>query len=75
MSAFRVRNIPMRLLVALLLCLLCLAVGAQTQYAKPRKGEGITTFLQRHGRSGQEYYREFLELNKQSVCFLLVKFE
>lgn len=67
MSAFRVRNIPMRLLVALLFCLLCLAVGAQTQYAKPRKGEGITTFLQRHGRSGQEYYREFLELNKRKL--------
>ena len=54
-------------LLLLMLMLLSLTGFAQTQYAKPRKGEGITTFLQRHGRIGQEYYKEFLELNKQKL--------
>ncbi|MCR4808527.1 MAG: N-acetylmuramoyl-L-alanine amidase [Prevotella sp.] len=51
----------------LLLMLVSLHVTAQTQYAKPRRGEGITTFLRRHGRSGQVYYKEFLELNKKKL--------
>lgn len=51
----------------MLLMLVSLTVMAQTQYAKPKKGEGITTFLQRHGRNGQAYYKEFLELNKQKL--------
>ena len=51
----------------MMLMLVSLTGCAQTQYAKPKKGEGITTFLQRHGRSGQEYYKEFLELNKQKL--------
>ena len=51
----------------MMLMLVSLTGFAQTQYAKPKKGEGITTFLQRHGRSGQEYYKEFLELNKQKL--------
>ena len=56
-----------RRFMLLLLMLVSLTVVAQTQYAKPKKGEGITTFLQRHGRSGQTYYKEFLELNKQKL--------
>lgn len=56
-----------RRFILLLLMLVSLTVMAQTQYAKPKKGEGITTFLQRHGRSGQAYYKEFLELNKQKL--------
>ena len=51
----------------ILLMLVSLTTMAQTQYAKPRRGEGITTFLQRHGRSGQAYYDEFLELNKAKL--------
>ena len=54
-------------LLLLAFLLLSLTAYAQTQYAKPRKGEGITTFLQRNGRSGQDYYKEFLELNKQKL--------
>ena len=60
-------DIKMRLFMACLCCFFCLTLGAQTQYAKPRKGEGITAFLQRHGRNGKEYYQEFLELNKQKL--------
>lgn len=51
----------------LLLMMFSLTLMAQTQYAKPKRGEGITTFLQRHGRSGQVYYKEFIELNKQKL--------
>ncbi|MBO7602674.1 MAG: N-acetylmuramoyl-L-alanine amidase [Bacteroidaceae bacterium] len=54
-------------IVLMSLMLVTLTVTAQTQYAKPKRGEGITTFLQRHGRSGQSYYKEFLELNKQKL--------
>ena len=53
--------------ILMVLTLFTLTAMAQTQYAKPKKGEGITTFLQRHGRSGQDYYQEFLELNKQKL--------
>ena len=56
-----------RRLLLMLLMLVSLTVMAQTQYAKPKRGEGITTFLQRHGRSGQTYYKEFLELNKEKL--------
>ena len=57
----------MKRLLLILLSLISLAVVAQTQTAKPRKGEGISTFLQRNGRIGQDYYQEFLELNKQKL--------
>lgn len=53
--------------ILLLLMMFSLTLMAQTQYAKPKRGEGITTFLQRHGRSGQVYYKEFIELNKQKL--------
>lgn len=53
--------------ILLLLMMFSLTLMAQTQYAKPKTGEGITTFLQRHGRSGQVYYKEFIELNKQKL--------
>ncbi|MDR0894848.1 MAG: N-acetylmuramoyl-L-alanine amidase [Prevotellaceae bacterium] len=37
------------------------------QTASPRKGEGISAFLRRHGREGNAYYQEFLELNKKRL--------
>lgn len=40
---------------------------AQEQSATPKLGEGITTFLERHGRPSRTYYREFLKLNKQKM--------
>lgn len=41
--------------------------SAQEERATPRSGEGISTFLQRNGRPGRTYYREFLELNKKQL--------
>lgn len=40
---------------------------AQEERATPKSGEGISTFLQRNGRAGKTYYREFLELNKKQL--------
>lgn len=37
---------------------------AQTKSAYPKNGDGITTFLKRHGYSGTASQREFIELNK-----------
>ena len=54
------------LLIALLL-LTQLQVFAQSQSAKPKRGEGISIFLVRLGRPGQAYYQEFLELNKDKL--------
>jgi len=53
--------------VFILLIGLQLPLFGQSQSAKPRRGEGITTFLSRLGRPGQAYYNEFLELNKQKL--------
>lgn len=35
--------------------------------AFPKSGEGITLFLQRHNRSGNESYNQFIELNKHRL--------
>ncbi|MDR2955569.1 MAG: N-acetylmuramoyl-L-alanine amidase [Prevotella sp.] len=32
--------------------------------AKPQSGEGVHAFLRRHNRTGEDYYNQFLELNK-----------
>lgn len=40
---------------------------AQEERATPRAGEGISSFLDRHGRSGRAYYKEFLKLNKKTL--------
>lgn len=63
----KAHDIQMRLIAVFVCCFFCLTLGAQTQYAKPKKGEGITAFLQRNGRNGKDYYQEFLELNKQKL--------
>lgn len=41
--------------------------SAQEERAAPKAGDGISTFLQRNGRPGRTYYREFLELNKKQL--------
>jgi len=56
-----------RYLIVLLVLLLQLPLYGQSQSAKPRRGEGIGTFLIRMGRPGQTYYKEFLELNKKKL--------
>lgn len=59
----------MRFLLAIILSLTVSLAAAQTryQYAKPRDGEGITTFLERMGRPGRAYYNQFLEINKDKL--------
>lgn len=37
------------------------------QYATPRNGEGISTFLERFNRPGRAYYNEFLRLNQKRL--------
>ena len=37
------------------------------QYATPRNGEGISTFLERFNRPGRAYYNEFLRLNRKQL--------
>ena len=59
----------MRTLI-LLLAFLLLALPsalAQEQLAEPKPGEGISAFLQRHGRPGKVYYQDFLELNAKRL--------
>lgn len=55
------------LLVSSFLALSPFHASAQEERATPKSGEGISTFLQRNGRVGRTYYREFLELNKKQL--------
>ena len=56
-----------RLLFILFLLLMPGFLAAQQATEKPRRGEGISTFLERNGRPGRAYYNEFLELNKKRL--------
>ena len=40
---------------------------AAQEKAFPKKGEGITLFLKRHNRSGDEYQKQFITLNKDKL--------
>lgn len=44
-----------------------LAVWAQEERDSPRRGEGISTFLERNKRPGKTYYTEFLKLNEKKL--------
>lgn len=55
------------LFVTILLAMLSCFVAAQEQRATPKAGEGISAFLERNGRLGRTYYKEFLELNKKAL--------
>lgn len=55
------------LIVSSFLFLTPFQASAQEERATPKSGEGISTFLQRNGRPGRAYYREFLELNKKQL--------
>lgn len=41
--------------------------SAQEERDSPRRGEGISVFLERNKRPGRAYYKEFLELNKKRL--------
>lgn len=51
----------------LLYTLFSLNVRAQEERDSPKRGEGISTFLERNKRPGKAYYREFLKLNEKSL--------
>lgn len=53
-------------LLLFLFLLFPLMVDAQ-EYAKPKSGDGINSFLLRHGRRGRAAYNEFIELNKRKL--------
>lgn len=55
-----------RILFFIVLAFSFSALHAQ-QKATPKRGEGISTFLERNNRPGRKYYQEFLELNKKRL--------
>ena len=55
-------------LMAILFCtFFVFDVSAQNEYAKPKSGEGISSFLERNKRPGKAYYNEFLRLNEKRL--------
>lgn len=54
-----------------LLAFLCLVIFPLSLFAQeratPRRGEGISTFLERHHRSGMRYQKSFIELNRKKL--------
>lgn len=56
-----------RILLLLFILSLTLPLRAQDERATPRKGEGISAFLERHHRPGKEYYQAFLKLNERRL--------
>ena len=59
----------MKRIFCLLTILFCTSfafnASAQEERDSPRRGEGISVFLERNKRPGRAYYKEFLELNKK----------
>lgn len=57
-------------LLAVLFCtFLLLDVSAQGEYATPKSGEGISSFLERNKRPGKAYYNEFMKLNEKTSAW------
>mgnify|MGYP001528214155 CR=1 FL=1 len=57
-------------LLAVLFCtFLLLDVSAQGEYATPKSGEGIASFLERNKRPGKAYYNEFMKLNEDEYAY------
>ena len=64
-------NWNMKRIFCLLTILFCtlFAFNASAQEEcghSPRRGEGISVFLERNKRPGRAYYKEFLELNEET---------
>lgn len=62
-----VKHIVRLVLVLLLLAPFGVLHAQKEQTDVPRRGEGITSFLQRHGRDPRLYYADFLELNRKKL--------
>ena len=58
---------PIRILVLLVCLLAATAAYGQQETDKPRRGEGISAFLERNGRPSRTYYKEFVRLNRQRL--------
>ena len=56
-----------RTLLLILLFFLPATLQAQEATDTPRRGEGISAFLERNGRPGRAYYDEFIQLNKKHL--------
>ncbi len=56
-----------RILLLILLFFLPATLQAQDATDTPRRGEGISAFLERNGRPGRAYYDEFIQLNKKHL--------
>ena len=56
-----------RTLLLILLFFLPSTLQAQEATDTPRRGEGISAFLERNGRPGRAYYDEFIQLNKKHL--------
>ena len=56
-----------RTLLLILLFFLPATLQAQEVTDTPRRGEGISAFLERNGRPGRAYYDEFIQLNKKHL--------
>lgn len=55
-------------LLAILFCtLFAFNASAQEERDSPRRGEGISAFLERNKRPGRTYYKEFLKLNEKRL--------
>lgn len=52
------------LLIGLLLCAVPTLAQEKVQ---PKKGDGVSTLLKRYNRSGAEYQKQFIELNKSKL--------
>ena len=55
-------------LLAILFCtLFAFNASAQEERDRPRRGEGVSAFLERNKRPGRTYYKEFLKLNEKRL--------
>lgn len=57
----------LRTLLILFFLSLASVIPAQQVTDTPRRGEGISSFLERNNRPGNAYYKEFLRLNKKRL--------
>lgn len=56
-----------RLLLIFFFIVCSVSVFAQEERDTPKRGEGISAFLQRNNRPAKTYYREFLKLNEKAL--------
>ena len=60
-------KVKLSIILSLLITLLCANQLQAQEKAFPKKGEGIALFLKRHNRTGADYQKQFIELNKSKL--------